>query len=424
MVCFLSDAPHPITCRKMVCRLMLKRISAWLLALVLVIAGLPFLASAQEDYTLWKQDDPRWNEKQAWPETRYPEVPFRTLAEGGDQVTALAMLLTQYDMVAEHDFDPWQCLEKLKKAEAFREDGQLLWSRVADAFPGFHFENRVEFSRQKAAALYDYGFPCILALEQPDGSTHYAALQSADEYTVRILDPGSDRVTLPESCPVEAIYYFALRTEEEEIPEYAMFPAPIMEVTQLGYESYSHVISNAIDIIPHGDLIAPFRCTVTFTDPSWGYVVLQSTGKVLYADGTLDYMTVSFVHSEDIMEMVRAQKENRIICQGEPIYRAGGMGRWNPNEFLEHVHLAAYRGHVSGVTEDNYYGCGDVYAYDAFLINPAFTTGYQGRGEGYKSTNSFMYHKAPDDYRGKWKTADFPGSIPPRRNAQPLQTAP
>ena len=69
---------------------------------------------------------------------------------------------------------------------------------------------------------------------------------------------------------------------------------------------------------------------------------------------------------------------------------------------------------MSGVTEDHYYGCGDVYAYDAFLINPTFTTSYQGRGEGYKSTDSFMYHKAPDDYRGKWKTADFPGSIPPR----------
>lgn len=402
---------------------MFKLTSVRLLALVLtlaaVLAGLSFSVSAEEDHTQWKQDDPRWNRQEAWPADRYPEATNRTMAEGGDLVTALAMLLKQSSFPTQEDFDPWQCLELLQKAEAFSPSGQLLWNRVSDAFPGFHFENRVEFSKQKLTDLYDYSFPCILELRDADGSTHFAALQSVDTRSFRILDPAGGQVKLDWTCTAEAIYYFALRTEEASIPEYAMFPAPIMEVTQLGYESFSHGIANAVDIIPHGTLIAPFRCTVTFTDPSWGYVVLQSTGRVLFADGTFDYMTVSYIHSEDISEMVRAQKENRIICQGEPIYQAGGMGRWNFNAFLDHVHLAAYRGHVSAVTEDGYYGCGDVYPFDAFLINPAFTTGYHGRGEGYKSTNTFMYQKAPDDYRGKWKTADFPGSMPPRRRADP-----
>ena len=264
----------------------------------------------------------------------------------------------------------------------------------------------MEYSYRKAEALVKYGHPCIVEMKGRDGEPHYAAIRSAARYNVKVMDPGSKNTRLTESCRPKAIYYFSLGTKDEG-PERAIFPAPAMEITQLAYESYSHVIANAIDLIPHGEMIAPFRCTVTFTDPSWGCVVLQSTGKVLYADGTLDYMTVSFVHSEDIWEMVRAKKENRIICQGEPIYHAGGMGRGNPNAFLEHVHVAAYRGHVSGVTDDGYYGCGDVYPYDAFLIDPTFTTGYHGRGEGYKSTDSFMYHKAPDDYRGRWKTADF-----------------
>ena len=385
---------------------MFKRILVFILIPVLIFTGFAFSASAETlpDFAQWKQTDPRWNRGEAWPREEYPQADPGTMAENGDQVTALAMLLNQYEAAPEKDFTPWQCLEALKEKNAFDEKGQLVWFCIQDAFPEFRFQNRVEYSLQKVAALYRYGHPCILELRNEDGTTRFAALRSAVDRKVEIMDPGSEMTRLPEEAPVEAIYYFSLGPQPEG-PEYAKFPAPIMEVTQLAYESFSHGISNAIDIIPHGDLIAPFRCTVTFTDPSWGYVVLQSTGKVLYADGTLDYMTVSYVHSEDIGEMVRAQKEHRILCQGEPMYQAGGMGRWNPNEFLEHVHVAAYRGHVSGVTEDGYYGCGDIYPYDAFLIDPDFTTGAYGRGEGYKSGDSFMYHKAPNDYRGRWKTA-------------------
>lgn len=397
---------------------MFKRITIRFFSLILTLAtvltGLSLSSDAEafEDFTRWKQSDSRWNQKEAWSQDQYPQATQRTMADGGDQVTALAMLLKQSKIVTREDFNPWKCFETLKAVDAFDEKGQLLWFRTGDAFPGFYFENQVEYSYQKIADLYAYGFPCILEIRGKDGQLHYAAVRSVEGYTVNIMDPGSEITVLTEALDVESIYYFSIRSQREspEAPEYAMFPAPMMEVTQLAYESYSHNIYNAIDIIPHGAMIAPFRCTVTFTDPSWGYVVLQSTGKVLYADGTIDYMTVSYIHSEDIREMVRAQKENRIICQGEPIYHAGGMGRGNPHTYRAHVHVAAYRGHVSGVTEDGYYGCGDIYPYDAFLINPLFTVGCHGRGEGYRSSDSFMYQKAPDDYRGLWKTVDFTGS--------------
>ena len=400
---------------------MFKRIFIRFFSLILTLAavvsaGGAFAVSADttEDFTLWKQADPRWNQQEAWPAEQYPEAPQRTMEDGGGQVTALAMLLKQYGIVPEEDFTPWQCRERLQRAGAFDEKGLLIWSSVENAFPEFHFENRVEYSHQKISGLMEYGYACILEMKGKDGKLRYTAVRSVDGYTVNIMDPGSEKTELTQADGAEIVYYFSIRPDPE-IPEgieYAMFPAPVMEVTQLAYESYSHVISNAIDIIPHGEVIAPFRCTVAFTDTSWGYVVLQSTGKVLFADGTVDYMTVSYVHSVDIWEMVRAQKEHRVICQGEPIYHAGGMGRGKLDAYREHVHVAAYRGHVSGVTDDGYYGCGDVYPYDAFFVNPDFTTGCHGRGEGYKSTDSIMHHKAPDDYRGRWKTADFPGCLP------------
>ena len=79
------------------------------------------------------------------------------------------------------------------------------------------------------------------------------------------------------AIPVKAMAY-----------ETAWFPAPRVYLTQLAYESYSHGNYNAIDISPDGNVFAPFTGIVKQTDPNWGFVLLQSTDKVYYADGSLD----------------------------------------------------------------------------------------------------------------------------------------
>ena len=65
------------------------RMVSLFLALTMVVVGFPFSAEASEDYTQWKQADPRWNRQEAWPQEQYPEAPRRSMAEGGDPVTAL-----------------------------------------------------------------------------------------------------------------------------------------------------------------------------------------------------------------------------------------------------------------------------------------------------------------------------------------------
>ena len=191
---------------------------------------------------------------------------------------------------------------------------------------------------------------------------------------------------------------------EPDAPEYAWFPAQTMQLTQLAYESYSHGEQNAIDFVTNGDVVAPFTGKVTYVDSNWGYVVFQSEDKVLYADGSLDYMTVTFMHDENISDLASACSNGTIFAQGEPIYQQGGMGYGNPNAFGDHVHMAVYRGHTN-VTSG--YGSGDVYAYDALFINPELTTQFAGRGKGYVYPGNQVYNGAPSDYSELWKDLSY-----------------
>ena len=180
--------------------------------------------------------------------------------------------------------------------------------------------------------------------------------------------------------------------------EYAWFPAPVMQVTQIAYENYSHGSQNAIDISPGGTVFAPFTGKIVYKDANWGYVVLQSTNKVMWADGSCDYMSVGFMHDENIGDLSVGQ----IINQGVNFYHAGGMGNGNPNAYGDHVHITVHRGRV---TRGYPYGTGDkdAYAYKAFYVNKDKTPTSAGRGGGYVAPGGTVNNGAPTDYRELWK---------------------
>ena len=196
--------------------------------------------------------------------------------------------------------------------------------------------------------------------------------------------------------------FAASNTTEPVNLEEAWFPAKTMNITQVAYEKYSHGSQNAIDLVCSSSLIAPFTGKVVYVDKAWGYVVFQSIDKVRYANGDVDYMTVCFMHDENIDDMVNAYNKKTVIKQGTSMYQQGGMGGGNPNAYGDHVHLSVYRGKY---TYPNKYGNGNVYAYDAFWINPKVTTSYAGRGEGYAIQG--VNNSAPRDYRGRWKELDY-----------------
>jgi len=143
--------------------------------------------------------------------------------------------------------------------------------------------------------------------------------------------------------------------------EMAVFVAESLVVTQGAYDSYSHMKQNALDITPTERAVrAPFNATVVRVD-AYEYacngVWIQSNNKVRYADGTYDYMTVLFMHDNNISDI----SVGRGVAQGEYFYHSGDYGVSSG----KHVHVACYRGQYhSGMK----LGSGDVYAEDAFFL--------------------------------------------------------
>lgn len=141
----------------------------------------------------------------------------------------------------------------------------------------------------------------------------------------------------------------------------ALFPANSMRITQGAYDTYSHMRQNAIDIQPTNSMaFAPFNAMVVRKDP--GYITcngvwIQSVDKVRYADGSYDYMTVLFMHDNNIDNLTVGQ----MLTQGEYFYQSGTTG----NSSGAHIHLAVYRGEYRA---DMVFGSGDIYAEDAFFL--------------------------------------------------------
>lgn len=176
--------------------------------------------------------------------------------------------------------------------------------------------------------------------------------------------------------------------------ESAWFPAPTMRITQLAYENASHGRCNAIDLTPGGDVFAPFTGKIVQKSARWGYVLFQSLDKVYFADGSLDYMTVGFMHDSDISNLSVGQ----VISQGTNFYQAGGMGEGNPNKYSPHVDISVFRGKVSYVST---YGNGNTYAYDAFFINTQ-KTAINNESEFGRAKKQVL-NGAPTDWSNRWR---------------------
>ena len=162
--------------------------------------------------------------------------------------------------------------------------------------------------------------------------------------------------------------------------ELAVFVAESLVVTQGAYDDYSHMEQNALDIQPMERAVrAPFNGKIVRIDASenaCNAVWFQSCSPVLYADGTYDYMTVCFLHDNDISDLAVGQG----YTQGEYFYDSGDYGVSSG----KHVHVAVYRGEYNGSMRC---GSGDTFAEDAFFL-PDDTYVYNSYGLGWKKISA------------------------------------
>lgn len=182
--------------------------------------------------------------------------------------------------------------------------------------------------------------------------------------------------------------------------ESAWFPVSSLYLTQIAYESYSHSNSNHIDCIGSYYAFAPFTGKVVYTSSNYGVTLFQSTNKVYYADGTLDYMTVMFMHGTCLYS------QGSTISQGTNFYQIGGRGSNGVTVYGAHYDIGVYRGQRS--TPTAYYSqFGNTYAYNAFYINPNKTTSIVNKG--CVASGNVVYNGAPSNWSNLWRTL---GSTP------------
>ena len=122
--------------------------------------------------------------------------------------------------------------------------------------------------------------------------------------------------------------------------EKAVLNIDVLNISQGADGGFSHKGDKAIDIVGVKNFKAPFTGTIKRILDIDNEVWLESNEKVLYADGTIDYMTILTLHDNDISNLY----VGKVIKQGEVYYNEGTKGNATGN----HIHLAVGKGKFEG----------------------------------------------------------------------------
>ncbi len=126
--------------------------------------------------------------------------------------------------------------------------------------------------------------------------------------------------------------------------EKPLYPCKNMRITQ-GYNEGTHIDSYAIDDAGKDTSISTIRAPYTgiikkiYRDDA-NEVWLESLDKVEYPDGTKDYLTMMFAHSNDVSNLFVGKK----IAQNEEFYSEGTKGNATGN----HCHFECGKGKFTG----------------------------------------------------------------------------
>ncbi len=126
--------------------------------------------------------------------------------------------------------------------------------------------------------------------------------------------------------------------------EKPLYPSRYMRITQ-GYNTGTHLNSYAIDEAGKDTGISTLRAPYTgiikkiYTEDA-NEVWLESIEPVEYPDGTTDYMTMMFAHTNDVSNLFVGKKIN----QGEDFYSEGTKGNVTGN----HCHIECGKGKFTG----------------------------------------------------------------------------
>lgn len=180
------------------------RFFSLLLAVIALAGGLtvPADALASDDYTLWRQGDPEWNEAPAWSGGWSSFI-----QSSGCWVTSISMLLRHYGVETGdvNDFNPWIFCNELAAAGGITGSGDMRLSVIETVYPEFAYAGEYSYSHETLKELFDEGYACAVLI---NGGGHMVAVKNVTEDDAEIMDPASDKTLLSECSGVTTIYCF------------------------------------------------------------------------------------------------------------------------------------------------------------------------------------------------------------------------
>lgn len=122
----------------------------------------------------------------------------------------------------------------------------------------------------------------------------------------------------------------------------AMWFMDNLNITQVPGGDYSHKGTMNFDVgnggTPHANIKAPFDCKIVKIHTGSGYgntVIIESLNQVLYADGTVDYMSMAFGHDNNVSDL----KVGQTLKQGQVFYQTG-----TKDASADHAHITCIKG--------------------------------------------------------------------------------
>lgn len=129
--------------------------------------------------------------------------------------------------------------------------------------------------------------------------------------------------------------------------EVALFPMEFMKVTQGAGGTYTHKGTLNIDLAGQdggkSNLYAPCDLTVVKNSHTQSHeVIYWSDKKVLWANGTVDYISIRTLHDDVVSDLPVGKR----IIQGEVMGQEGDTGQSDGN----HTHLCVAKGHTKSIS--------------------------------------------------------------------------
>ena len=141
-------------------------------------------------YLHWRQNDPRFNQTEAWPRSLFPKAEYTFFRDAGCLVVALAVMLRYYDIEQTADenlFNPWTLNKELINSGAFDSAADLELRFISRLYP-LEYLGSADYSEDTLRHIMERGWPCLITVPGKNADRHFTTFLSMQP-DVTVFDP-------------------------------------------------------------------------------------------------------------------------------------------------------------------------------------------------------------------------------------------